>query len=97
MKRMRLVVLATVVALTLAASAMGAAGDAVVRVLNQGSPVPGVPVDILTSDGVSTFITDANGVVQFNVGDRQFRVRVNGSTDTRLLKAADSPVNFELP
>jgi len=98
MKKWRIAVLVMGTALLLAATAMGAAGDAMVRVMDQGgSPVAGAQVDILTSDGVATYTSDANGVVRFNVGDRLFRVRVNGTADTRLLKATDSPVTFELP
>jgi hypothetical protein len=97
---MRKSVLRTVLALGIAsvlfvASSM-AANRVEVRVMDQGSPVVGVAVDIIGSSGVISGVTGSKGEFITDIAGTHFRVRVEGKSEVGGHTTAESPVTITL-
>lgn len=62
-----------------AASAL-AATSVDLKLVNNGQPVGGAQIEILSTAGVIQTVTDENGMAQFELAGKYFRVHVNGQT-----------------
>lgn len=69
-----------------------AVNQVTVTVVSNDQPVPGVVVQIVASDGASSYITDDNGNATAELNGQYFRVRVNDALQPGLYSVQDSPV-----
>ena len=67
-----------------------------VTVLENGAPVEGAMVEVLASDGVTSYVTDQSGEAVGELNGLYFRLKVNGQVVDGGYHVEDGPVTVEL-
>jgi len=66
------------------------------QLVNNGQPVGGAQIEILGSAGLTETTTDANGLSQFELSGKYFRVHVNGQTLNTVYQAGQGLVVVDI-
>jgi hypothetical protein len=88
-------VLALVGLVAVAASAW-AATSVDLQLVDNGQPVGGAQIEILSTTGMTETTTDANGLAHFQMTGKFFRVHVNGQTLNAAYEAGQGLVVVEI-
>jgi hypothetical protein len=72
--------IAALCGLVIVATSALAATSVDLKLVNNGQPVGGAQIEILSTTGMVQTTTDANGMAQFDLSGKYFRVHVNGRT-----------------
>jgi hypothetical protein len=77
---------------TLVCSSAFAAGSVTIQVVIDDQGIPGVPVEVLASDGAQNFITDENGECTTDLSGVYFRLKVNNEVLPELHAVSEGTV-----
>ena len=73
-----------------------AATDVSIQLTDNGQAVPGARVEILSSTGITEVITNAQGLADFSMSGKYFRVRVDGVLLTGIHQSGQGLVTIEI-
>lgn len=92
-----IVAMASTVALVAAGLSLAASHVKISVVNPDGGPVVGAAVDVITSDGVMSGTTGADGAFTTSIAGKYFRIRVDNVPSAQGFEANDSPVTIVVP
>lgn len=66
------------------------------KLVNNGQPVGGAQIEILSTSGVTQATTDQQGMTHFELSGKYFRVHVNGQTLNAVYQAGQGLVTVDI-